>query len=183
MRLHNSLLPAPTRPTANHPRGNAEIELLLAIPVLLVILFLAGAMFQLGPDRIRNVSDAERVAYEDATASPSPANISTDPGPVIDPINSLAAASDLPDLPNRLHTSNVQKQLNDSFGNLTFKDLTLTNSATFASPPLIYSGWPCFPDQSNVSDWTNQYAIWSVGDTDDPNSIAGSLDLAPGWPP
>ena len=137
----------------------------------------------LGPDRIHNVSEAERVAYEDATASGNPANISEDPGPVVDPINSLTPASDLPDLPNRVHTSNVQKQLNDSFGNLKFQDLTLTNSATFASPALIYSSWPVYSDQENVSNWANRYAVWSVGETDDPDSIAGSLDLAPGWPP
>jgi hypothetical protein len=184
MRLHKSHSPPSTSsPARNHRRGTAEIELLLAIPVLLVILFLVGAMFQLGPDRIRNVSEAERVAYEDATASPAPSAISDDPSPITDPINSVAAASGLPELPNRIHTANVQKQLNDSFGNLKFKDLTLTNSAAFSAPAMLYSGWPYAADQQSVSDWTNQYAIWSVGDSSDPSSIAGSLDLAPGWPP
>lgn len=157
--------------------------MLLAIPVLLAILFLVGAMLKLGPARIRNVSDAERGAYKDAIATASPEDVADDPGPVSDPIASNAAASGLPELPNRLHTATAQTMLNDSFGNIKLPDVTLTDTATFGSPPMIYSSWPAVNDQQAVSEWAQQYAVFSVGDVDDPSSIAGSLDLAPGWPP
>ena len=168
-------------------RGTAEIELLLLIPLLLTILFIAGVMLTLGPARIQNPSEAERLAYQDATAATDPTTVSDDPGPVADPVNEIVLGAgitaDLPELPNRLHVATATTALHIGFGNISMPPVTLTDQAAFGSPALTCSGWPVSSDVDTESQWMQRYAEFSIGAADDPSSIAGALELAPSYPP
>ncbi len=166
-----------------HRRGNAEIETILVIPVLLALLFLMKGSLQLGTARLLNVFQAEQKAYADAT-TPTPPAADSDSG-TLDPLNDLASALPaLPDqFPNRMHVSNATMDVNYGL-NIPLPDAHLQNQAAFPAPAWAYSAWPVgdqggsFNDASATHAWFSDYTAQVRTDT-----ITNALGLSPSSPP
>jgi len=148
--------------------GTAELELLLVIPVLLLILFLAGGMLTLGTARMSNVYNAENNAYGQVVAGRG-FYISGDPAPVSDP--------DGPGLPNRFVLADEKKtvllthQTNPHFVNLE-------DRAIFLDPAWHYSSWPQTGDRAAIQGWFEGY----VGESHSADVVT-ALGLKPAGPP
>jgi hypothetical protein len=155
-------------------RGTAEIELLLVIPLLLTMLFLAGANLTLGGARIRNVFNAETAAYRDATVEGNPALAGDGALPVVDAFGSLP-----PGLPSRTHVSQPQATadlaLAGNGGGTT--RVKLTDRSAFVAPAWGYAGYPVEADGERTAGWFADYASQARGPLEDP------LGLQPSSPP
>jgi hypothetical protein len=158
------------------PRGTAEIELLLVIPVLLIILFIVGGMLVLGPARILNVFQAQQEAYEDATVAQTPGqnpNIQLiSPPPDETPLD---PAVDELQTADQLHQATTTNNVTIQLGRVALPTVTLTDQAEFTSPAWSYSSWPVASD--NAYQWTENYASQSTSQWQDP------LGLQDAWPP
>ena len=148
--------------------GTAELELLLVIPVLLLILFLAGGMMTLGTARMSNVYNAENNAYGQVVEGRG-FYVSGDPVPVNDPFG--------PALPNRFaladerQTVVLTQQVNPHLVNLEDK-------AIFLDPAWHYSTWPQTGDRAAIQGWFEAY----VGESH-PGEIVTALGLQGAGPP
>jgi hypothetical protein len=151
-------------------RGNAEIELLLVIPLLLTILFLIGGTLSLGKARLTNAYNAENDAYTQTVSGIGFAP-SNDPVPP-DGINAVRPA-----LPNRY-------VLADELRNVTINELDasptfrLNTRAILLDPAWHYSAWPQSADRPAIQDWFDAYVAESH-----PPVVVNALGLQPAWPP
>ena len=153
------------------PRGTAEIELLLVIPILLAILFLAGGSLKLGAARLANVYNAENDAYAQVVSGrgffPS-----SDPAPF--------EGFDAPLLPNRFALADenlavplTQQQTANGNATIHFND-----RAIFLDPSWHYSSWPQTGDRPAIQAWFDAYVAESH-----PPDLVQSLGLQPPTPP
>jgi hypothetical protein len=173
MRLSKTLrMTSRGSPPGRRVRGTAEIELMLAIPIILAILFLSVGAMTLGLGRLDLVFAAQQAAILDATGSQSP---QYGPSADLQPPDGLAAVR--PELPNRMHVAILSKAVDYSAGNMKMRPVTLTNRVALLAPTWAYSAYP-FPDDQTVLDtWFTTYVDESH------MSITGPLGLQPAWAP
>jgi hypothetical protein len=185
------LLMTPHKPTyhaAHAQRGNAEIETLGVIAlVILPILFIFGGMLLLGPTRLSNVFTSQREAYQSATTPDQVASINT--GNMN--ITVTPADSDIPlDASNQdldflqstggiNHTYEVQSQATVVSHSATayLPAVTLTDYAQFAGSAWAYSSYPLAADETAIESWSRQDA------NDSTTPYSDSLELKDSWPP
>jgi hypothetical protein len=149
-------------------RGTAEIELMLVIPVLLVILFLAGGALVLGRARLSNVYNAENNAYTQVVSGQGFTQ-SDDPVP--------ADGIYVPPLPNR-YVSAIELQQVQIKGVRPPIDSQLTDRAILLDAAWHFSCWPQREDRPALREWFAAY----VGESH-PAEIVDALGLAPPGPP
>lgn len=153
-----------------HPRGTAEIELLLVIPLLLTILFMIGGTLTLGKARLANAYNAENDVYAQVVAGRgySPTNTPVPP----DGINAVKPA-----LPNRY-------DLADEFKNVIINGqempstIKLNDRAIMLDPAWHYSSWPQGGDRQWIQAWFEAYVAESHS-----GEVVGALGLQPAGPP
>jgi hypothetical protein len=179
---HSSFVIRHSNSIHNSPRGTAEIELILIIPILLALLFLAKGSLGLGAARLQNGFQAEQTAYSDAT-TPTAAPADSASGNLAPTVGFVSDLPNLPDtLPNRMHVSTGTVNYTPA-AHVPLNPITMTEQAAFASPAWAYSAWPAgnsggFQDSTATDNWFSDYAA-QVRD----NTAITALGLSPSSPP
>lgn len=152
-----------------HARGTAEIELLLVIPLLLTILFLAGGATSLGKARMSNAYNAENGVYTQVVSGVgfSPANDPTPP-----------AGVGMPLLPTRYAMADEVKNVTLASGLNVPWTATLNDRAIMLDPAWTYSAWPQTGDRPAIAAWFTAYV-----DESHPADVVQALGLQPPGPP
>ena len=166
----------------HHRRGTAEIETLILVPVLLGIIALIYAAYNIGSGRLHNAFNAEQQAYRDATAPiATPADASTGLLTPVDPFTAeLPQLAD--ELPDRVYVSELTPKIIPAT-NLPLDPITLDDKAAFPAPAWAYSAWPSgngygFADRAATQGWFADY----TGQVRTP-AITAALGLSPATPP
>jgi hypothetical protein len=141
-------------------RGAAEIELLLAIPLLVTILWLIWGTLRIGALRLLTTQSAHYNAFADATVRDTPL-IASDAAS-----QDLGALDDgLPALPNRVHLADSNDTLAINPGALrALPRITIHHTAQTISPPLSFSSYPVVTDHQALFDWFTAYADEATAD-------------------
>ena len=158
----------PPKGGTTNRRGTAEIELMLAIPVLLVILFLTGGSLLLDRARMANAYNAENDAYTQVVSGTG-FTVSGDPVP--------ADGFFMPLLPNRYVMANELKSVQIQ-GVQPPIAAQLDDQAILLDPAWHFSAWPQSGDRGSLQGWFTAY----VGESH-PADIVDALELAAPGPP
>ena len=153
-----------------HPRGTAEIELLLVIPLLLTILFMIGGTLTLGKARLANAYNAENDAYTQVAAG-------TNFSPANDPVPPDGIYALRPGLPNRYVLANKFKVVTINGQNMP-APLSVNSRAILLDPAGQYSTWPQDGDRTAIQEWFDAYVAESH-----PAVVVNALGLQPAGPP
>ncbi len=154
-------------PASVSPRGNAEIEMILLIPIFLVIFTLGTVIWKLGTARMSNALNAENDAYRMAVGS-NEYSVSSDQPP---------SGPAMPNLPSRyVQATRTQTVIFD--GNNRLVDLHPTDSAAFLDPAWDISAWPHSDDRNALATWFTAYV-----DESHPPEVVEALGLKPPGPP
>jgi hypothetical protein len=151
-------------------RGTAEIELMLVIPVLLVILFLAGGAMTWGRAWLANVYNAENNVYGQVVAGRG-LEIAGDVAP-FDGINALKPA-----LPNRFAFAD-ERQVVAIEGVKGLQPVQLEDKAIMLDPAWQISAWPQTEDRGIIQQWFAAYVEESH-----PADVVQALGLTAPGPP
>jgi hypothetical protein len=151
-------------------RGTAEIELMLVIPVLLVILFLAGAALKIGKAWMGNAYNAENDVYGQVVAGRG-LTISAEVVPV-EGINGVKPA-----LPNRYAWADEQ-QVVVIEGVKGVPAIGLEDEAILLDPSWALTGWPQTGDAVEMEGWFRAYVEESH-----PSEVVEALGLREPGPP
>jgi len=151
------------------PRGTAELETALVIPILLMILFLIVGALWLGRGRMSNVYNAENGAYTQVVSG-------LDLTPAFDPVPIDGITVVRPTLPNRFDIANPVQTLRLD---LRWQSAVshLDDKAVFLDPAWTYTSWPNVIDQPPIQAWFADY----VGESH-PSELVYSLGLQPASP-
>ena len=161
---------------ARRRRGNAEIELLLVIPILLLILFVARAALQTGDGRLDNAFNAENSAYTQVESA-GVAMVAPDAPPA-----GINAIHPDPALPNYFSYGNISTPVTTNLGNGA-TTATYRDQAVFLDPSWHFSQSPHPQDQPTLQDWFTNYADeMHPGDMQRDIMVLG-LGLQPPGPP
>jgi hypothetical protein len=156
-----------------HPRGVAEIELMLVIIlILLPLLFLIGGAWTIGRTRLRAAYDAENGAYAQVVSGEGVMEYSDDPIPPAGVLN----------LPNRFASERVYGTVPLFYGSMGTNNVAYSERAIFLDPSWHYSPYPYSAagdaDHAVIAAWFENY----VGESKTPE-IVQSLGLQPAGPP
>ena len=146
-----------------HPRGTAELETALVIPILLVLLVLIGATLKYGVARLDTIFSAENEAYRQTVAETA-----VTPDPNLQPTPGIEIIR--PGLPTYFAWSN-QSTLVDIRVAQNLTTTTIQDHAIFLSPSWHYGN-------QDVEDWFRVY----VEESHSPE-LMQSLGLRPIIPP
>ncbi|HVT80847.1 MAG TPA: hypothetical protein VHM90_09330 [Phycisphaerae bacterium] len=150
------------RLTCRHPRGTAELETALVIPILLVLLILIAGTLKYGVARLDNIFGAENEAYRQTVAETA-----VTPAP-LQPTTGIEAIR--PGLPTyfayQKRSTLVDVQVAQNLTSTTIQD-----QAIFLSPSWHYGN-------QDVNDWFQAYVEESH-----PPELVQSLGLKPIVPP
>ena len=168
-----------SRTGAARNRGTADIEMLLAVMLMITLLFLLKGLGSLGMSRLEGTSLARYWAFHDATASNpplySPEKISV-AGQDTTPYPGYLTLRGRPYLPLRLHVPRLTQQVTvkaDVFDSL--KPVTIHSDALLPSPAWTINAYPVGSDKTITQTWFEDYANESVA------NLRSPLDLAPPW--
>jgi hypothetical protein len=159
------------KPTGRRRRGNAEIELLLVIPVLIAILLLTQLAWRLGAARLSNTFAAGNGVYTQVLTGRD-VQVSSDPVPP----DGIAAVR--PGLPNRLDEERPGTVVDLAAGNIKLPPVTLPDRAVMLDPTWHLAAWPQPADQADVRAWFEAYVA-----EDHSADVVTALGLQPSWPP
>ncbi len=148
-------------------RGTAEIELMLVIPVLLVILFLAGGSLVLGRGRLANAYNAENDVYAQVVSGRG-FTASADPVP--------AEGFFAPLLPSRYAMASELRSVQIT-GVRPPINTTLNDRAILLDAAWHYSAWPQSGDRIALQAWFGAYVEESH-----PAVVVEALGLQPPGP-
>lgn len=149
-------------------RGTVEIELLLAVSLLLALLFLIGGGLALGRARLMGAHRAAFYVWHDATETSTP-QYARDVAPPV----SLVREG----LPNRLHTAELSENVTVYAGSSMSPDVTLRQRAQLLGPPWTLSAYPAVGDREATERWFAQVA------DEVRQPFVHPLGLAPACPP
>jgi hypothetical protein len=172
------------RPESHTPnrRGAAELELLLVIPVLLVILFLASGLLAIGTARMRNAYNAENDVYGQVVAGRGVRMSSTMPPDGLNAIwPELPFYPSLPNLPN--HYAEADESAVVVIKNVKgVAPVTLKDTAYLLDPAWQYSAWTQ-NDQDAIQEWFKEYVDGAYQDAAQLQDTRAALELSPECPP
>src|ERR1700761_9395106 len=99
MRFVPSTTPIQRASRPENARANSEIELLLALPIILTVLMMVAATLKIGTARVANIFEAQAAAFPDATTAATPQYTTSR---TLSPITGFLGDEDT--LPYRMHT-------------------------------------------------------------------------------
>ncbi|MEI8196316.1 MAG: hypothetical protein WCI73_10435 [Phycisphaerae bacterium] len=159
-------------------RGTADIEMLLAVLLLITFLFLLKGLGSLGMSRLEGTGLARFAAFHDATAADlpvySPEKISV-AGQDTTPYPGYLTLRGQPYLPLRMHVPRLTKEVKVFAGDQFLDPVTLHSDAMLPSPAWTINAYPVIGDRSITQTWFENYANESVANLRTP------LELAAPW--
>jgi len=153
--------------------GTAEIELVLAVMVLVTLLMLTLGAMRIAVARLDTANEAQFEAFQDATAAATPRHAD---GSDLEPLPGVGQFR--PGLANRTHVVRPTTQVVVSAGNRESISAEVGGRAGLPSPAWTYWAFPVGgDDRATTAGWFEEHADESHGPLADP------LRLAPSWKP